>query len=321
MRKSVWLILLVTTLVLSACGPAMVPAAGPAGESGEVFVIALPRIVVDFDAAGTPSVLGLSLNDISAMTGQQFANLQLNKFYIDWMQAANVQHVELRQTGNGLVLLVNGKPLPYLGWSDDSLVKAADVAGYFNVPRTDMIRKFLPIVRRLGLDLVLRFPRPQGVAEIPLADPNMVVNLKPTPSGQGASAVVQFEVKYDQNGAPAILGITPADLASLGINLGAASLAPSIIQMVQSSNIQNIELRSKEDGVSVYVNGQVLPTIVWDNSMLANVNEIYGAMNQKTDRNVQIVQTLLPLINKADMAVLVHFPVAPGQAVIPAKLQ
>ena len=218
MKKSVWVLLLVATLVLAACGPAMKPATGPETDTGEVFMIALPRIVINFDADGNPSVLGLNLADVGKYTGMSMAGFQLNKFYIDWMTAANVQHVELRQTGNGIVLFVNGKAMPHIGWSDASLQQATDLAGLFNVQNTEMIRKFLPIVRRLGIDVVLTFPRAEGVAEIPLIDPEAAVNTVAQASTEPASAVVQFEVKYDENGVPGILGITAADLAAMGIS-------------------------------------------------------------------------------------------------------
>ena len=172
MKKSVWVVLAIVALLVSACGPAMVPAAGPQTENGEVFMVALPRIAIAFDADGTPSVLGLNLTEIARYTGFDATLYKLPKFYVDWMTAAGVQHLEMRQTGNGIGLWVNGKAMPNLGWSDASLQKTADLMTVFNVQRTDMLRKFLPIVRRLGLDLVLMFPKQAGAADIALVDPN-----------------------------------------------------------------------------------------------------------------------------------------------------
>jgi hypothetical protein len=319
MRKSVYVLLLISALLLVSCGPAMTPATGPATEGGEVFTIALPRIEVGFDEAGSPTLAGVDMQTVASLTGFDARSLpRMNKFYLDWMKNAGIQHIELRQGGDGVYVFVNGKPMPYLAWSDASLQRATDLASLFGVANTDAIRKFLPIVRRLGLDMVLRFPH-QG-ADIPLADANAIKNLAVKPSGEAPSAVAQFELKYDQNGTPAVLGITPYDLAAMGLNLGATNLSPAAIAMLQNSNIQSLELRGKDDGVFVYVNGQPLPNIAWDNSLLTNASQVYGQMNDQNQMLVKAIQQLLPLVNKADLGVLVHFPVAPGKSVIPAKM-
>jgi len=295
----------------------MTPATGPATEGGEVFTIALPRIEVAFDDQGSPSLAGVDMQTLASLTGFDARNLRLNKFYTDWMKNAGIQHIELRQGGDGIYVFVNGKPMPYLAWSDASLQRVPDLASLLNVPNTEGLRKFLPIVRRLGLDMVLQFPH-TGAA-IPLADPNAIKNIAAKSSGAAPSAVAQFELKYDQNGTPAVLGITPYDLAAMGLNLGATNLSPAAIELLQKNNIQSLELRSKDDGVYVYVNGQPLPNIAWDDSLLTNVSQVYGQMNDQNQMIVKTIQQLLPLVNKADMGILVHFPVAPGKTVIPAK--
>jgi len=295
----------------------MTPATGPATEGGEVFTIALPRIEVAFDAQGSPSLAGVDMQTLASLTGFDARNLRLNKFYTDWMKNAGIQHIELRQGGDGIYVFVNGKPMPYLAWSDASLQRVTDLASLLNVPNTEGLRKFLPIVRRLGLDMVLKFPH--DGADIPLADPNAIKDIAAKPSGTAPSAVAQFELKYDQNGTPAVLGITPYDLASMGINLGATNLSPAAIDMLQKNNIQSLELRSKDDGVYVYVNGQPLPNIAWDDTLLSNVSQVYGQMNDQNQMIVKTIQQLLPLINKVDTGVLVHFPVAPGKSLIPAR--
>ena len=100
------------------------------------------------------------------MIGQDLSGLGLNNIYIapgikliDSLMAANVQTIELRQTGDGVAVLVNGKPLPHIAWTDESLKQMTDVAAMFNVQGLDLLKKVLPIVRRLGVNVVLRLPR------------------------------------------------------------------------------------------------------------------------------------------------------------------
>ena len=178
MRKSLWALLIVVALVLSACGPAMPAATGAKTESGEVFQLALPRLEIAFDAQGNPTVLGMKLSDVGAMLGQDLSTLKMDPALINWMTNANIQHIEMRQTGDKLALLINGKPMPHLAWDDKALNQAMDVAALF-LPGSEnlftTVKKFLPLVSRLGVDATLRFPTQKGAAAIPLADPSVAL--------------------------------------------------------------------------------------------------------------------------------------------------
>jgi len=317
MRKSVWVLLVITALLLAACGPAMQPATGPETETGEVFMIALPRIVIDFDEVGNPSVLGLKVADAGRLLGQDLSGLRLNKYYVDWMSAANVQHIELRQTGNGIALLVNGKLMPHVAWDDASLQQATEFAALFNVQGTEMIKKFMPIVRRLGLDITLRFPKRADVEEIPLAT-DEVAMAAAVPEEAPASAIIRFEVMYDHSGIPSILGISAQDLLAMGINLPLA-LHPGSLRTIQSNNIQHLELRGKADGLFVYMNGNPLPNLVWDNDLLSGAADLYAQMNPSSPY-IELAKALLPNIDNVDIDILVHFPLAAGATPIPAQM-
>jgi sulfur carrier protein ThiS len=316
MRKTVLVLLTIAGLILAGCGPAVIPQ-NTQTESGEQFVLALPQLVVDFDAAGNPSIMGMDLTAAGMMIGQDLSGLSLNNIYIapgiklvDSLMAANVQTIELRQTGDGVAVLVNGKPLPHIAWTDESLQQMTDVAAMFNVQGLDLLKKVLPIVRRLGVNVVLRLPPAPGAEVIPLTDPNIPL---PTPQADDGpdSVVAHMEVKYDSQGVPSILGISARDLQTMGLNLPLA-LAPSVIQALQANNIKTMELRSKPDGIFVYANDVALPNLSWDNTMLMNAAELYGQMNP-TSPYVAAVKQFVPAINNVNIALKLHFPTADGQ--------
>jgi hypothetical protein len=325
MRKSIWVVLLIATLVLAACGPAMKPAASPQTESGEVFTVALPQIVVDFDKDGNPSVLGIDVAKLQSY-GLNLPVGRLQPGVINTMTANNIQHIEMRQTGNGVVIYVNAKPMPYLAWSDESLQQLTDLTGLLgagapNQQTLTMLKKFLPIVRRLGLDLVLTFPKNDTADRIALANPDDVVKAVAVPSKDPASAVVQFEIKYDEQGVPGILGITAADLAAMGFP-AALAMDKRVLAQLQANNIQNVELRSKGDGIFVYVNGNPLPNIAWDDKLLGNAVDLWLQFNPGVSAYVpvELVKQIAPSVAKADIAIMMHFPVAAGQTPIVAKM-
>jgi sulfur carrier protein ThiS len=316
MRKTVLVLLTIAGLILAGCGPAVIPQ-NTQTESGEQFVLALPQLVIDFDAAGNPSIMGMDLAAAGAMIGQDLSGMSLNNIYVapgiklvDSLMAANVQTIELRQTGDGVAVLVNGKPLPHIAWTDESLKQMTDVAAMFNVQGLDLLKKVLPIVRRLGVNVVLRFPPQPGAEVIALTDPTVPL---PTPQANDGpdSIVAHMEVKYDGQGVPSILGISARDLQAMGLNLPLA-LAPSVIQSLQANNIKTMELRSKPDGIFVYANDVALPNLSWDNTMLLNAADLYGQMNP-TSPYVAAVKQFLPAINNVNIDLLLHFPTADGQ--------
>jgi hypothetical protein len=114
------------------------------------------------------------------------------------------------------------------------------------------------------------------------------------------------------------MGISAADLARIGISLR-ARLEPSLLLRLQENNVQNVELRSKNDGVYVYVNGSPLPNLVWDASLLQNLTDLYSQFNPD-DPNLAIMQLLIPFLGRADVDILLHLPVAPGQQTLPATM-
>jgi hypothetical protein len=206
-----------------------------------------------------------------------------------------------------------------VAWDDASLQQAGDLAPLFNVPveTVDMVKKLLPIVRRLGLDMVLKFPLRPDAKAIPLADP-AVAMAKVKPEEAAATAVVKFEIKYDQQGVPGILGITAQDLLALGISAPLA-LDMNAIRALQARNVQFMELRTKPDGLYVYVNGNPLPNLVWDNTLLTSAADMYGQTNP-TSPYVEVVKQALPTLDNMDIGVLVHFPLAAGATPITAKM-
>ncbi|OQA45520.1 MAG: hypothetical protein BWY52_01275 [Chloroflexi bacterium ADurb.Bin325] len=316
--------LAIVGLLMAGCGPAVMPAAAPETESGEQFVIALPRIVVVYGEDGIPSLEGLDLQSLAQSVG---FNLDLSAYrmdpaYINWMQVSNIQHFELRQTGSGLAMMVNGKLLPHVSWQDGSLEATGGfvkMLGPQYEQLGNLVAKLAPIAKRLGLSIVVKFPVAAGADEIALATDDVVM-ATPAPANGPASALVQFEIKYDDQGVPSIMGISARDLANAGINAPLA-LAPSFIQQAQASNVQFLQLRSKGDGLYLYVNGMPLPGIAWDQVMLQNTLDAAQRMYAHMPIDWNIVTQLVPLLSNTDVSILIHLPRAEGVDAIPVKMQ
>jgi hypothetical protein len=275
-------------------------------------MIALPRIEVAFDKEGNPSILGFN----PALLGLNLGGFKLDKASVDMLMAGNVQHIELRMIGNGFAPFINGKPMPQIAWDDESLLQAADLAAVMNVQGVATIKQLLPIVRRLGLALVLRFPRPAGAAEIPLAS-EQAAKITPAPVSGAPWAIVKGEIWFDEKGQPGLLGVTAEDLAALGVGLPAV-LTPEQIQAFKANNLQYLELRGQPDGFHLYMNGKPLPGLVWDGQLMTNAAEVYAQL-APTSPYIELVKLAAPQLPSADIDILLHFPVAAGQELIPVK--
>lgn len=317
MKRTLWLTLVVLLILLTACsGEPTLPASTTTG-SGEIFQIALPRLVIDLDRAGVPSLLGISPTFLKAFN-VDVSGLAVPPATVDMLVQAGIQHVELAAVGDRLVILVNGMPLPQLGFSEASMQRALDLARVFDVQNTETIAKVLPWVTRLGLNVVVRFPR-DGAAEIPLSTPGTAKTLTISPLTDPPSLITKFEVRFDQDGTAGILGLTTRDLAEL---LGGASIGgldPTTLLKLQGGNIQNLEVRNKPDGLHLYANGEPLPMLIWDTQLLANLVQVYGQLDPQGALK-PLIDALVPTMDRADIGILLHFPLAPGAEAIPAQM-
>jgi hypothetical protein len=227
------------------------------------------------------------------------------------MTDGNIQHIELSFVGDGAGVLVNGQPVPQLHWNDTSLQKLIDLAATLGLEQADLYRKIVPIANRLGLDVAIRFPRQPGVDEIPLSAAGRAAKAVPAPRSEPASTVIKLEPRYDENGNLSIMGLSQADLEAYGIAMP-GTLSPETIQKFMEGNVQTLEFRTKPDGMSLYVNGEPLPSLVWDNNMLTYVAELYGQL-KPDDPLLEAINAVLPNLDRLDIAIMMHFPVAPGQ--------
>jgi hypothetical protein len=315
MKKQLWVVILIAAMLLASCGPATVPTTSPETASGEIFMIALPRIVVDYDTSGNPSqILGIDISKLPF----QFDALKVPPQTLQMLTSSNIQHIELAFVGHGAVVYVNGKPLPYISWDDASLEQALDLAGAFGVQNVDVYKQMVPMLTRLGINLVLRFPMQAGATEIAMTKPGDAAKLTITPTTEDPSVIVTFEITYDENGNPGILGITAADLAAIGLPLP-VGLAPDTIASLQAANIQSLEFQSQPAGLYMYVNNEVLPSLTWDPTLLTNLSDLIVQLSPDSPY-AELIKGVVPNLDKLDIDILVHFPLAPGAEPIPTQM-
>jgi len=310
-------------LLITSCGPAVMPITATEEEG---FVLALPRITLSFAADGAPSLEGLKLDQVApllkAYTGQDIgayvAMLSIDPFWVSWMTNANVQHIGIEYGAGGVLLFVNGKLLPHLAWSGESLnnAVAASESIMGQAPWMGMIKAFLPFVRNTGIGLVLKFPVADGAEVIPVSAgvPDMAAaEVEP-------SLVFKADVSYDDTGVPTLKGFdySAAEMAEMtGVPaLNMVALPPALIAQMKAMNIQHVEIRSRSNGIFIFVNGMEMPHLAWNDALLSDSAALYAQMNPGSPM-IDLVNFLLPTLAAADINMIVNFPLAAGAMAIP----
>ncbi len=134
---------------------------------------AIVRLDVNYDEEGMPSILGLDARTLLQM-GIDIRPLAMNKALVQRFMAHNIQHVHFVNRPEGIHIYVNNNPLPYPAWDEDHINNALDLyarlSGSAQNPIMNLFTQVLPMLRRSDIDLLLRFPVPEGKEPIPVLE-------------------------------------------------------------------------------------------------------------------------------------------------------
>ncbi len=311
-------LLLLVVLALAGCAPR--PGAGEAATKApaDALVVDLPAIAIDFDADGAASVGGIPIADVAGSFGVP-AELPITAENIAMLTGLGIQHIQLVNQPSGLGIYVNGKQIPSIGWTSESLQQAADtLAGQSS------LGQLLPIVTQLGVGVTLRFPVAAGAEVAPLMVPagetgaaQLEASQKTFVEGVGSKPVIAIPIKYNLDGSWTAGGFPSETFAAtpLGPFLAALDLTPSQIQKDMKAGIENIQLKLNENGLAVVWNGTQLPSLDWSGGKLASVVSVLedtGLLESVPGLDPAMLQTVLdnvlPILTASDVSVEMIFP-------------
>lgn len=126
-------------------------------------------------------------------------------------------------------------------------------------------------------------------------------------------------IDVDPNGSFSLGGVPLAALASgFGVaGLESLSLPPEQVATLTDANIQHIQVNNQPGGLKLLVNGEEIPTLVWDDESLAALQGLAGELG---DGVPPILQQLLPVLGRIGAGVTVRFPLAQAAEPIPLEL-
>ena len=260
----------------------------------------LTKIPVEINEDGTLSVFGLPAGADAVIDPETLAKLQ----------EANIQHLDLNINEAGIEVVVNGKKLPLIGWTDESLQTLADIAGQTAEMSPDLIETLLNMVRSTGIQASITLPVAPGERRIDVPA-EVDTTMTPPDLGDMVPPTIHAVAKFDKNGELKEFGGLSADaLAALGVS--GIALPPDAMATLNDLGAQNIEIKSEPNKLIVYLDGAEALTINNDAESLANALDLaapfLGEDSPLSDPvlNQLIREQILPLIPAMDLDVTIE---------------
>jgi hypothetical protein len=313
------ILLLIALAILSGCAPRITGGELATTADESEVVIDLPAIVLDVMDNGQLSIGGQSLAELGALAGQDLSAASIPAEQVALLTSANIQHIQVANSADGLLILINGKPIPSLAWDGEKLVATAEVLQSLG-GGVALLDKILPLIRNLGLGAIIRFPVAVGAESVPLVDLDAEAAEAARAVQQeflaavGAPPTFQIGVQYAEDGTWTVADMTQEEWSQLApVPLDQLNLPPTAIQALRAAGIKQLSLYTNPDGIFIAINGQELPYITWAEGRVENVLALIEAAGLLgADPNMAVVmdtvKQLLPAVQASNVRLNVGFP-------------
>lgn len=320
-----WLTLLsVAVIALAGCAPRAFSGANASQAAPDALVVDLPALVIDIDNAGQPSIGNVPLSQLGATFAPGVLDsLVVPSDIVSLMTESNIQHLQIDNTPNGLLLLVNGEPIPSVKWDGQILSETAGLINQLGAG-VPVLEKLLPVVTNLGIGAIVRFPMQAGVEAIPTyvesGEAALVAQQAQDEflASVGTPPTITLPVFYDAEGGWRVGDLSDSEWTNLtGLPFQAARLQPAMIESIINSGITEVSFFTNEEGLHLSINGRALPYIGWADgeiNHLLDVGEQLGLWNTLADQGMNmgevmgLVETLLPAVQSTSTNINVYFP-------------
>ena len=301
-RVTFWAaITLIAVLALSGCAPR----AGQGSVAGDAdqLVIDLPALVLDFGMDGTPMIKNAALSGLVDTLGGQL-DVTVPPDMVFLMEVSNIQHIQVSNTPDGLLLLVNGRSIPSISYKGDSLSALPGALSTFGMvlPMADLL---FALVDQLGIGVIARFPVAPGMEEIPLyieGDSSAAMAAKAAQeeflAAVGTPPRINLPIFYEANGDVLIGDLSIAEM-NMMTDYALAPLAMTLGQlgMARMLGISQLGISTNVDGITISIDGKALPTLDWSDGKASNLVELVTTI-PLLDMAMPGIGSMLPMINQ-----------------------
>jgi len=317
---------MVALVLLAGCAPRAASAdttqAATTADDSKI-VVDLPALVLDVQPDGSIDVGGKPITQLGGSLGASLAKANIPASMVDNLTALKIQHIQIDNTPDGLLILVNGQAIPSLAWDGDKLVATAKVLEQLG-SGVALLERVLPLIQDIGVGVILRFPLAQGETALPMVAPQSDDAAKAIQAQQDflnavkTPPVVHFTIAYNDDGTWTIADINQSDLTqALNVPATMLNLTPQTIAAVTKAGIKDIGLSTNKDGIFISINGETLPYLTWADgrvSHLLTLAKDTGLLSQVLGNSpdmqgaVDTIESLLPAIQASDVSLKVTFP-------------
>lgn len=323
--KRFWLLALLSVLaalVLTGCGARAGAGETAAATTDAALAVDLPALTIDFDSEGAASLGGVPLASFGALLPAGLADLKLDKATVDQLTAANIQHIQVTTVPSGLLIMVNGEPIPSMRWNDEQLANLGEVVELLGPAVPAAVRAVLPIITDVGVGVALRLPVAQGVDMIPVQVAGDASSAATAQAAQqafmaevGAAPVIRIPVVYDTAGNFTVQGISDAEWQALtGAPVGQLRLNAQLLQSLAAAGITNATVRTDAAGIHIALNGKELPVLGWAEGELNHLIKLAAGAGLLDSTGMDaaavssLVDALLPAIQSSNIEINATFP-------------
>ncbi len=317
-RLTYWaVIMLIAVLALSGCAPRA--GQGSVAADADQLVIDLPALVLDFGMDGTPAIQNAALSDLVATLGVPL-DLPVPPEMVFLMGASNIQHIQVSNTPDGLLLLVNGRSIPSISYEGDSLAALPGALNTFGMvlPMADLL---FALVDQLGIGVIARFPVAPGAEEIPLfveGDSEAAMAAQAAQeeflAAVGTPPRINLPIFYNADGSFNIGDLSIDELnAMTDYALAPLALTLSQIGMARMLGISELGISTNMDGISISIDGTALPTLDWSDGKASNLLELITTIPvldmamPGMGSMLPTINQILPLVQATEFDLTLHF--------------
>ena len=318
-RLTFWAaITLIAVLALSGCAPRV--GQGMLDTDSDQLVIDLPALVLDIGADGSISIMNATVADLVATLGLP-PDLVIDEGTVFLLMSANIQHIQVSNTPDGLLLLINGRSIPSISYDGDSLAALPGAIDAFAPDVGPMAGLLVELVDQLGVGVIARFPAMPGAEAIPMyveGDSSAAMAAQAAQQefldSVGTPPRINLPVFYNADGSISIGDLSVDELSAMtGGALGALSMGLAPLAMVRGMGISQLGISTDVDGITISIDGDAMPTLDWSEGKAGNLIEVVAQtgllsmMGGGVDSMLTMVNQLLPLVQSAEIDLTLNF--------------
>jgi len=247
----------------------------PAEAAGDAAMGSIDISSITFDAQGNGYVGSIPLSALGA-------GVSLPSAITGLLSQIGIEAVNINTEPTGLVISVNGEPLPSLAYDGNSLDAAVTLVGAL-MPGSPMAETLADAAETL-----------------PELDLNVAVTFDGEPAGQLALEDLSIAVQPD------------GSLSAMGIDLPIGAVVPAdLIGQLEAAGLSNLGISVTGSSVALSNNGQPFPAISWSPVGESLVKTLVPALAGVSEEQIS---SILDLLDQTAVDLNVALPGATGEA-------